>query len=466
MDGVILFSDDHIFSNDRPEANLYKELQKEVPVLGVESLDLAKTAIRSIGSFKAIILDWQYGEDDDDDDIFKEAARELGKEKVIETPSSIENAALNFLMENDFYSLVYIFSEKDIKELHGKELKDKFGDRIRIRSKDNFIQETVLEYKKEILEEIEKWQVDNENLSIPIQWSGAINESIQKIFKELSEADPYWINELYETALKDGVIPEVEVINLFQNLLAEAVIQNENLREIIKNSYDENKSISNPESYAKIIRILYYMDLDSADPIMTGDIFQFEDDSYGILINPECDIRHIVDNSEASFEFLTFSSNSFTKSDFRLKTKIKASLIYELAEKLINSHGDEHNMNDLKNYEFTKGQKQKMAIKLNEHIANAEHNLQIQAFTQTNNPRYHLIPCFEFSKGDYSGIAKIDFRKDIKVVKSENLTIEKRVAKLNTPYIQELRQRFLAYRGRVGVPGYSLELRKWLLEKN
>jgi len=92
--------------------------------------------------------------------------------------------------------------------------------------------------------------------------------------------------------------------------------------------------------------------------------------------------------------------------------------------------------------------------------------VQTDAFTQTNFPRLHILPCFEFQPGNYSGIALIDFRSGLDLIECSKIQLGNRVGKLNTPYIQELRQRYLAYKGRVGVPGYSKKLREWLLSEN
>jgi hypothetical protein len=48
----------------------------------------------------------------------------------------------------------------------------------------------------------------------------------------------------------------------------------------------------------------------------------------------------------------------------------------------------------------------------------------------------------------------------------KDITSENRIGKINSPYIQELRQRYFSYKGRVGVPGHSSKLREWLLDKN
>lgn len=449
MEGVILFADDHIYSDGRPENYLFKILQNSLPTLGVHSLELAEKAIKSIGTFQALVLDWQYS----DDDSFEDIAQELNEGKITLTTAQREDAAYKFLLNNDFYSLIYIFSEKDIEEQYGQLLRAKFGERIRIKRKDEeFTMENAERYKEEILNDIIEWQKNNKVLAVPIQWSQSINKSVQSIFHELSNADPNWIQELYRTAETDPVEPSVEVINLFQNLLAETIIQDKELNEKIKETSGDDE-LNDPENYAKVIRILYYGKVVENAPIMTGDIIKLDGDLYGIIITPECDIRHVINNPDSEYyELLCFSKTDYRKSDFNLKATIKAKPIIDKAE-------------EQKNITFSKGEKTQLSRALNTQITHAEKILQITAFTQTN-PRYHLLPCFEFAECDYSGIAKIDFRNGLKMHLGNIITIDKRIGKLNTPYIQELRQRYFSYKGRVGVPGHSLKLREWLLDKN
>jgi hypothetical protein len=316
MEGVILFADDHIHS-DGNEKKLFEALNNEYPVLGVNSLYLAKQSILSIGSFSAIILDWQFSNEIEDD--FEDVAEELGESFIIKPATSVkEDATLKFLEDNDFYSLIYIYSETDVEGKHPS-LKARFGDRIKFKLKTN-ISETAKE-KVHILKDLKTWEEKNKNLSIPIKWNKAINQKVQKIFYELSAADPNWVRDLYKTADEDGVEPSIEVINLFQSLLSEKIIQDTGLKKEIKTiaTDEKSKEVTDSKSYAQLFRRLFYADVFEDDPIMTGDIFEFEKDEFGVLITPECDIRHIVGSDKYSFEFLTFTKSSFRKTAFNLK---------------------------------------------------------------------------------------------------------------------------------------------------
>lgn len=450
MEGVILFADDRIHSEGN-EKSLFEALNKDFPVLGVDSLDLAKQSLLSIGSFSALILDWQFSNVVKDD--FEDVVKELGgKDMFKPVVSAKEDVTLKFLEENNFYSLIYIYSETDVEEKHPS-LKIRFGDRIQFRLKTNI--ENTNKEKKHILKDLKNWDTKNQNLSIPIKWNKAINQQVQKIFYELSISDPNWVRDLYKTADEDGVEPSIEVINLFQCLLSEKIIQDKELKEKIKEiaTDKENKKVTDPNSYNRLFRRFFYADVFPEDPIMTGDIFSFGEDEYGILITPECDIRHIVVSNKYSFEFLTFTRNSFSKTLFNAKVKIKNSVIHDTIQEVLEITEDD----------FTKNKKIKISKVINAQLKEQELIFHLQAFTQTN-PRLHVLPSFKF-EGDYKPVM-IDFRLNRISPKGNDVKSETRVCKLNSPYIQELRQRFLAYIGRVGVPSLPECIRRLNLDSD
>lgn len=423
MDGVILFADDHIYTPNRPESVLFDSLKEELPVVGVHNLKLASSAVKSIGSFKALILDWQYGDNNEEDkDLLAEAAEELGQKSVVQAPSQKEDAAFNFLYENDFYSLIYIFSEIDIEESHGTKLKEKFGDRIRFKRKDNFDRENVETFKTEILQEIQEWKEQNQNLSVPIQWSIAINESIQKIFKELSEADKTWIKDIYDSAVSDGVDAELFVIELLQLLLSESLVQNTSLIEPIKNLGNQEKEEINDEnkpdyqkSLSRLFSRLYYSSLTKDAPVMTGDICKIEENLYGIIVTPECDIKKVKNNKSLSYDVLSFSADS------------------------------------LKN------------ILAKDHVKKNKKSIFFQVI-----PSLHFLPSLPFLSEEFKVGVAIDFSQDsIKILSSkmdEYLKTNPRTHKINSPFIQQLRQRYISHIGRVGTPALPTYVRDWNLQ--
>lgn len=430
MDGIILFSDDHIYSSDRPEGALFEALRVELPVLGVHTLDLAAEAVKSVASFRALILDWQYS-DQEEEDNFGDVAEELGEKAAIKRPAGKDDAALKFLQENDFYSLIYIYSELDINETYGEALRAKFGDRVRIKRKDeNFTVGNIQEIKNTILQEIEQWKADNRNLAVPIMWSAAINESIQKIFKELASADSNWLKELYDSAAHDGVDPELFVIELLQLLLGEAVIQNKELIDAIlqigqqpATAIADDKIDVHRKSLSKLFSRLYYSELKDTTPIMTGDIYKLDEGQYGIVITPECDISYIKKTEGCEFELLTFSTEGFDQFIQQNNSATKA----EYA-------GYNNNRKD-----------------------------GVRKIFNQEMPRVHILPSIPLLDPDCKASCIIDFRVATRRILAKELLVLPRSFKINSPFIQQLRQRYLSHIGRVGTAALPTHVRDWNL---
>jgi len=429
MDGVILFVDDKVHNcfvedNDlkrTPENALFESLRKDYPVLGVKDLDLAERAVRSIGSFSAIILDWVFDE--------REALLKPGdgSEEVefVRAGSVQADRTLAFLQRNDFYSLVYIYSNEEIEEQYGPQLRERFAERIKFQKKH-------LEHPaEEIIQQIEDWRAQNQNLSIPLAWTATINQSVQEIFKELADADKDWVREIGNSAQDDGVNGEIFVIEILQYLLAEALAQNTSLLSSISaclTSKGDEKAVDHEnkeESVAKLFRRLCYTKLNSDALIMTGDICEIGEDKYGVIITPECDIKDVLSGKIEALELLTFSRDSFDAFlELGINDKYKRSSYASTSNK----------------------QKQKLYKLFNQH-----------------DPKYHILPSFPFDEKSFNVSVVVDFSRG-----SERFTVEtikdKRRYKLNAPFIQQVRQRYISHLGRVGVPSLPLSLREFNLK--
>ena len=96
--GVILYADDHVFDQRTQEGQLYGLLNKEFPVMAVNTVEMAEKAVNSIGTFSALILDWEFKLEPED-----------GVRRPPQTPEP-------FLDSHDFYSLIYIFSRTSINQ--------------------------------------------------------------------------------------------------------------------------------------------------------------------------------------------------------------------------------------------------------------------------------------------------------------------------------------------------------------
>lgn len=410
MDGVIIIADDELNSLEFMR-EIYYGLVKynKYPVLGIDNLDLTMTSILSINNIKALIIDYNFKEKSDDEqlpDIERKASEILENKKL------------------HLFTLIYVYSQEELENtVFGEALKERFGEnsvRFRLKSSDDRTSKN--EYES-IIADIEKWETEHKHLEVPSIWNRSLGQAVQNIFHSLDKADPLWIKDLYFSSFfmdKKGipiqpppVDPNVQVINLFQNILAEHLIQNMELRESIEKYSNENfKNATKDNEIVNLYHHLFYTKTNLTDAIMTGDIFDLGDNSYGVIISPECDMLTLI-SKDKSIEILVFQEDAFKGID-----------------KLLNIRPTEKR----------------------EEIINRAYNQET--------PRFHLLPHFN-TKNNRKITALIDFRFSLTIINGFKLKedLANRRVKINSPYIQQLRQRYLAYIGRVGVPSIPQSLR-------
>lgn len=426
MEGVILFADDHIFDSERLENKLFRKFNSDgtFSTLPIDNLTILEKTVSSISTYKALILDWNFKREIDNEE------DEIGVQIPDENPHE-------FLKSKKIYSLVYVYSQEEIAQDIKEELELLYPGKIFFEKKEN-VNEPDKEYEK-ILSGIKKFENENTHLVVPFVWSQAINQSAQVIFSELELADPNWIKEIYNTAKDDGAEPNTEVIGVFQNLLSESIIQNEALLQALNESVQSaDIAVQDKEtSLAKLYNRIYYTKLMQDAPLMTGDIFKFSEDEYAILFTPECDINI---KKGTALEFLTFSKKNY---DEFLKSKRE----YEKSK-----------FEDIK----AKGYKNDSKGNPTEELKGKLREL-VKDFNN-GDIKTHVLPSFPFETNKYSLSALIDFETAFTIKTKAEFENRRAEFKLNSPYIYQLRQRYLAYIGRVGVPAIPQSLRLYNLK--
>lgn len=409
MNGVVIFADNRIFTKGK-ENELFKLFLNDsnFSVLPIDNLECLESTIKSASTFKACIIDWDFVNSNTDDEEF------AGVILPQRTPMSL-------LMENTLYTLVYIYSEKELPENERAALREKYGNKVQFRTK---CDDVASEYNT-ITNDIKTFESNNAHMNIPFMWSQAINQSTQTIFSELEDANSYWIKEIRDTATNDGGDATSEVIEIFNNLLNEDLIQNKALRSLL-DSFECNDDEHKEENVAKLYRRIYYSIIIEGSPIMTGDIFKFDDDNYGILITPECEIADKQKENEKDFY------------DFLIIRKSTSKKYQE--------------------------DKQKKFSKDTNNAKNAKEIFNNGVISR------HVLISFPFEDAFYNQIGLIEFntafrtyakRDDNKASIAECRT----KYKLNAPYIHQLRQRFVSYFGKYGVPAIPDSLRVYNLKK-
>ena len=318
------------------------------------------------------------------------------------------------LSDMNIYSLIYVYSQSDISEEVKVNLTKHYSNKIQFKIKKNVdqIDEDVLQIKHDILE----FEKNNKHMEIPFIWSQAINQSVQNIFFDLERLNPHWIEEVRETAKKDSGMPTSDVINIFHQMLDDSLVQNDGLRSALED-YKSCADDLNNVNTARLYRRIYYSRISLGAPITTGEIYKFSEDEYGILITPECDLNKV---DKQQYEFLIIS-------------KSKSKGFQEERQK-----------------KYNKNQESEKKIFNNGVISR------------------HILISFPFNDEDVCDeIALIDFCNALSVYSKEECNQEKRTLnKLNSPYIHQLRQRYLAYLGRFGVPAIPESLRDYNLNRH
>lgn len=406
MDGVILFADNKVFSEGHENQlfNLFLQ-KKDFSVLPIDNLACLEATIKSASTFKACIIDWNFENAEIDDEDF------VGVQHSQRTPLSI-------LQEYSLYTLVYIYSEKEIPDTDKDLLLEKYGSKIHFRTKGKDIEG---EYQI-ISKDIKDFKSNNPHMSIPLLWSQSINQATQTIFSELESADSYWIKEIRDTALNASDATS-EVIDVFNNLLSEDLVQNESLRQAL-DAYSSEGVVTKEENTAKLYRRLYYSKITKSSPLMTGDFFKFDDDTYGIIITPECDLSNPKkENEKEYYDFLIISKSNSKK--------------YQEKQQ--------------KDFQKDNNKKSVKEIFNNGVISR------------------HILISFPFEESVYNQIGVIEFntafRTMSKMDDKQNSILSCRTNyKLNAPYIHQLRQRFVSYFGKYGVPAIPDSLRDYNLK--
>ncbi len=426
MDGVILFADDDVLTAGSTENDLFSKFNENAnySVLPIDSLKDLKTTLDSMSIIKVLILDWD----------FKEKNLEKGMPEKSRNPMEI-------LSSSEIYSLIYIYSRTKLSSEIQNSLLGKFGtNKIFFNEKKSGPKAATNEFKK-ICDDITKYEKANKQMEVPFLWSKTINKSAQKIFLELEKANEYWLQEIIKTAKEDKADEVMEVINIFNNLLNESLVQNKDLRDSINKNEKITVKNESKKKTAKLYQRLFYSKILHDSPIMTGDIYKFDDNEYGILITPECNLARI---NERNYEDSENDKNkSIGNEIFYLEfLQFSCKQINDMLQKK-HSYEISTNFNDL----------------------NKKRKDSLRKIFNNDEPSLHILPSFPFDEENYNQPVCINFKKALITRDKKEVEGKRTKFKLNSPYIQQLRQRFLAYFGRYGVPAVPDSLKEYNLNK-
>ena len=124
MDGVVVFADNKVLEVDSFENKLFNRLKGEssYSVLPVCSIQDLESTIKAISTFKAIILDWNFKNED------AEIEGLEGAKLPDKTPEQTLDVA-------DIYSLIYIYSETELGAEIKTKLQQRYGQKVQFKKK-------------------------------------------------------------------------------------------------------------------------------------------------------------------------------------------------------------------------------------------------------------------------------------------------------------------------------------------
>jgi len=309
-------------------------------------------------------------------------------------------------MRIDFFAKIFIYSNNlsSIDDKVKENLAKKFQGRIEFCQKDFSNEDLNAEFDR-VNAELEKFQKSTIGIDLTATWARCLTKSLHLVFSELANATPQWLKELYHTTKQDYGRPEVEIIGLLNNLLAENLVQDQELIVALERA-SEGEYVNDPVTSAKLYKRLTYTKVSHDAPYMTGDIFVCSPEEYAILITPECDVYDKDKDSVNDYFDLLILSKADILSEFR--------------------------------------------------APNPSDSNHVRKFNQSVPTKHYLLsfPYENESENENENEnlpAVIDFSKALRTCKSSLLLSKKRAYKLNTPYIHQLRQRFAANHSKFGV---------------
>lgn len=412
MKGVIVYADDDVLNvkDNSLEYQLYDLFRQDdhytiIPITSI--VDLEET-VKSVSPIRVLMLDWQFKRMGDMED---------GLVLPDETPEI-------FLRDSKLFSLIYIFSKEELSVGMQESLKAKFGNKIQFKKKLANDDNVALVYKQ-VTADIAQLEEKNKQMSVAYEWSQCINVAQQKIFNELDSADPTWIKILSDAARNETGDATTDVVNMYQELLSEQLRQDAVLRQAIE-TYQVDNDLQNPQSIAKLYQRLIYSKVEDGQTLMTGDICTMRDGKYAIVITPECEMRH---RNECNVEILILDNN------FSMDMPKKKGWSQCVA-----------------------GWFSKLKI-----TPNKDDRDKYRKIYNNDDAGIHNLPSFPFKDGVYNKSAMIDFRTAFGMIPYNDAKDNRIGYRLNAPYIQQLRQRFLSFFGRCGVPAVPDDLRDYNL---
>ena len=289
--------------------------------------------------------------------------------------------------------------------------------------------------QKELLDRIEKWVRDTPSAGLVFEWERLLNEARDWATSDILDLDGGSLTNLVK-ALRGEVEQGAnrELVQLFNRILLRHMIGGE-LTEIgALMSRLEGGGRIGADWYARFHCLQAYYPPSEVEPVWTGDILQTGEDeyrkAYAVVITSQCDLAQgKVDRIKVAYAMKVDDSLERTEQAFKT---VRPGKLFRQDERLSG-----------KASLFLKGIAGQGSL---------PERFYVLRFIQGDELCFHLLVDLH----NVHSVPLVDVEHDWK---------QKRICRLDSPYIEDLLQRYAALSARVGVPGIPDEVCKAEVER-
>lgn len=281
----------------------------------------------------------------------------------------------------------------------------------------------------ELLERIRKWVEETPHAGLVFEWERLLNKARDHATSKILDLEGGSLSSLVKVLRKEvGEGANRELVQLFNKVLLRYMTTGD-LARIGGLMERLGEGDIDPDWYARFHRLQAYYLPDKAEPVWTGDIFETDEDDYrkgyAVVITPRCDLAQgKVDKIKIAYAMKVDDNSRTQQQAFRT---IRPGKPFRQDGKLTSR-----------------------ASRFLKRVAGEDglpERFYILRFIRTEETYFHLV---------------VDLHSvhSVPLVEAEEEWKQRRICRLDSPYIEDLMHRYAALSERVGVPAIPEEVRE------
>jgi hypothetical protein len=282
----------------------------------------------------------------------------------------------------------------------------------------------------ELLERIEQWIIEEPYAGLVFEWERLLNKARDHATSDILDLEGGSLSSLVKVLRKEvGEGANRELVQLFNKVLLRYMTTGD-LAEIsgLMNGLGEGGEI-NLDWYARFHRLQAYYRPDKAEPVWTGDIFETAENDYQrgytVMITPQCDLaQRKVDRIKIAYAMRVDDSSETQQQAFKT---VRPGKSFHQDGELTNRAA-----------QFLKGIAGEGGL---------SGRFYILRFVHAGEMYFHLLVDLH----DVHSVPLVEAEQDWK---------QKRICRLDSPYIEDMLQHYAALSARVGVPAIPPKVRR------